>query len=759
MLTKKILAALAFLTGAAATAQEADDPALETIVVTAQKRTEAITEVPMSVSVISGETLERGQADNFADLVALVPGFSLNSNTRGVTRITLRGINTGGVASTVGSYINDVPFGSSSGLANAAILSADVDTFDVARVEVLRGPQGTLYGASSLGGVFKYVLNEPSSESFEGRLQATTEDVAGGGMGHALTGLVNVPAGDNFAIRATGFYRSDDGFVDSIGNNPIPTLQNPAVNIVNGSRVEEELNGLETYGGRLSALYRPSDSFSLHLMALAQDINSDNSNTYEVDPDTNEPLYGGLVASRYHPEFTEIDYRIYSATIDWDFGPAALQSVTSYATFEETFQRDAALQVVGGAPVSQLATFLFSTPGTTDRLLSGILNQITSTDKFTQEFRLVSPESDSLEWLLGAYYTDEDSGIDPQNITAVEAGTETPAAGITPLLIARLPSTYEELAFFANATWHVTDRFDLAFGGRWSENDQQASQVLTGALLGGATINFDEVNSSETPFTYSFSPRFELSDTTSMYARVATGFRPGGPNVLPPGAPPGTPASYDSDELTSYEVGLKTGTADGGFSFDLAAYYLDWEDVQLLAVINSVGVNTNGGTAVSKGLEFTASTRVTEGLSFRLTGAYTDAYLTQDTDPVVGGLDGDPLPWVPEWSVGLGGDYEWSAFGDSTAYVGGQLSYTGERTDDFGNRDANGNIRGADSYTTVDLRAGLLMDRWSFELYGKNLTDEEGINDLTEPGTLAAGAAGAAGIRPRAIGLAVGVRF
>jgi outer membrane receptor protein involved in Fe transport len=114
---------------------------------------------------------------------------------------------------------------------------------------------------------------------------------------------------------------------------------------------------------------------------------------------------------------------------------------------------------------------------------------------------------------------------------------------------------------------------------------------------------------------------------------------------------------------------------------------------------------------------------------------------------------------VPEWSLALGGDYEWSAFGDSTAYVGGQLSYTGERTDDFDNRDTNGNIREVDGYTTIDLRAGLLMERWSVELYAKNLTDEEGINDLIDPGTLANGAAGVGGIRPRAIGLAVGVRF
>ena len=226
----------------------------------------------MSVSVLPGEALERQRVDNFQDLVALVPGLSVNTNTRGVTRITLRGINSGGVASTVGIYVNEVPFGSSSGLANGAILSGDFDTFDMQRIEVLRGPQGTLYGASSLGGVIKYVANEPTTDGFEAKLQASMEDVEEGDMGSAVTGVVNIPVGDTVAFRASGFYRSDEGFIDSIGNNPVPSITNPAVNLVDGTRVEDDLNGLESYGGRVSALFQPSDAFSLNLTAMFQDI-------------------------------------------------------------------------------------------------------------------------------------------------------------------------------------------------------------------------------------------------------------------------------------------------------------------------------------------------------------------------------------------------------------------------------------------------------------------------------------------------------
>ena len=439
-------------------------------------------------------------------------------------------------------------------------------------------------------------------------------------------------------------------------------------------------------------------------------------------------------------------------------GPVTLQSVTSYAEGTETFQRDVAVVPALGAPTAQLATLVFSTPGTTDTLLSGILEQVTSTEKFSQELRLLSPENDSFEWLVGAFYTDEESGLNPQNLFAVLPGTEDHAPGIPPLAEISLVSTYEELALFANATWHMSPKFDLSLGGRWSENDQDASQVLSLFVL-PAPVIFDKVSSSESPFTYSVSPRYELTDTTSIYARVATGFRPGGPNVLPPGAPAGTPASYDSDELTNYELGLKMANAAGTFSLDVAAFFLDWEDVQLFAVVNGVGVNANGGTAESQGVEFKATASPGSGLTLTFSGAYTDAELTQDTDPVVGGLDGDPLPFVPEWSLTLGGDYEWAAFGDSTAYVGGHVSYTGERTADFGNRNAAGDLREADAYTTVDLRAGIIRDRWSIELYGKNITDEEGITDIEAPGNFPNGAAGISAIRPRTIGLALGARF
>jgi outer membrane receptor protein involved in Fe transport len=730
----------------------------EEVFVTSGKRTQTLLEVPASITVLSGDIIERQRVENLVDFVPLVPGLNISTATEGVSRITLRGINTGGVAATVGVYVDDVPFGSSSGLANGAVLAGDFDTFDIARTEVLRGPQGTLYGASSLAGVFRYITNEPTLAGTEARLLGSLETVEDGDLGYSMKGMVNLPVSEKVAIRASGFYRFDDGFIDSIGNNPIPSLTNPAINIVDGTLVEEKLNSVDSFGGRFAALFEPSDRFSLVLTAQTQDIQSDAPNEVDADPATLEPLNSDLVQSRYHANTVDTKYQIFAATADWNLGPASLVSVTSYGTFEQDLHVDAAWATgfTGGPALASVVTYYFGNDET--RPLSAVLPQTTSTDKFTQELRLVSHASEALDWLIGGFYTDEESEI-LQQILAVEAGTDTPAAGIPILAELALPSNYEEFALFGDATWHITPDFDLEFGARGSWNDQTASQSAEGPLVGGSA-QYPEATSSESPFTYSVSPRYELSESSAIYARVATGFRPGGPNVLPPDVPPDTPLTYDSDSLTSYEAGFKASASGGKFALDLSVYLLDWEDIQLYALVNGFGINANGGTATSKGFEFTASVVPAAGLQLSLNGSYADAYLTEDTDPLlVGGVDGDALPYVPDWSFGFLADYEWTVQGDWTLGVSGIVGYIGERAFDFMARTAGGDLRTLDGYVTLDLRAAAFIDRWTFEIYGKNLTDEMGITAVDTGGGYPNGAYGLGLIRPMTIGVSVGVRF
>ncbi|WP_338425233.1 TonB-dependent receptor [Sphingopyxis kveilinensis] len=708
-------------------AQEGDE---REIVVTAQKREQALIDVPQSVSVVSGATLEKQQAVTFQDFAKLIPGLQLEQSNPGEGRLVLRGVNTGGVASTVSTYIDETPFGSSSGQNNGAILAGEFDTFDVDRVEVLRGPQGTLYGASSLGGVLKFVTNRPDPEAFEARVRGTAETTDGGDMSYMGQALINLPLSDKAALRASGFYRSYGGYIDSVGTA--------------GSDADKNINDSKSYGGRISVLFAPTENLSIRLTALLQDFDSDGGSTVEVDPSTLKPLYGGLTKSQYVPEFTKVRYRLYNGSLDWDFGFAELLSSTSYAIQDVTLRDD--LTTPYGAALG---------------LPSDIgLAQMTNLTKWTQEVRLQSPVDDSFEWLVGGYYTHEKGGIF-QRIDLFEPGTLT----IDPLLpdIADIftTSTYEEYAAFGNATVHLGPRFDVTLGGRYSHNKQFVDQGGTG-LLAPPSL---ESTSSEDVFTWSGSAKYKVSSNVALYARVAKGFRPGGPNLLPPNVPAGTPQTYSSDSLISYEAGIKAETADRSFSIDAAAFHIDWTDIQLFTVINNFGLNANGGKAKSDGFEFTATLRPTRGFVLSLNGAYTNARLKTDTDPNVGGLAGDSLPFTPKYNLNANIDYSWSLGGNSEAFVGASLRSLSKQRANF---DAGfGALYGLDrpvvpAYEVIDLRAGVDFGRYSVEFFAKNLGNSRGITDVGTGGGLPVAPNGAITtgiVRPRTFGVTLGAGF
>jgi len=702
------------------------------IVVTAQKREQRLIDVPQSVSVVSGDALENVQATNFSDYLKLVPGLQLNQTTAGFGRLVLRGVNTGGVASTVAVYQDETTFGSSSGLVNGAILAGDFDTFDIERIEVLRGPQGTIYGASSMGGVLKYVTRKPDTSGFEARARGSIETVKGGDESYLGSAVVNMPFGDAVAFRASGFYRDFGGFIDSIGTA--------------GSDVEADINSSKSYGGRASVLFKPSETFSVQLSAYLQNLKTHASNSVDSDPSTGRTLYGRLSQSQFVPEFTDVRYRVYSAVVDADLGFASLVSATSYSSLSQSFRGDLTTQY--GA----LIEGVFGTPN------DFYQGQLTRVRRFSQEIRLQSPEDEHFEWLLGAYYTRE-KGIIDQDFNAVEPGTLTPIDGLPLLGVATIHSRYRELAGFANATLHLGERFDLTFGGRYSGNKQVADQVSDGVLAGGFN-KLPEARSSENVFTFSVAPQFEVSDQATIYARVAKGFRPGGPNVLAPGAPPEL-ATYGSDSLISYELGVKAETVDRSFSIDIAAFHIDWKDIQVFGQVNDFGVNFNGGKAKSDGLEFTTTLRPAGGLTVSLNGAYTNARLKDDTPPLVGGLAGDRLPYTPKYSIGANADYEWELGGDATAYVGASVRSLSKQPAgfDLAFRTANGRQRYLPAYEVVDLRAGVDFGKYSLELYAKNLADSEGKTSLEAPANVPLGAAGTAVIRPRTFGVTLTAGF
>jgi iron complex outermembrane receptor protein len=742
---------------------------LDEIVVTAQKRTERLLDVPQSISVVSSAALERQQVRSIADYAQLVPGLNIQQTTPGQARVVLRGINTGGASPTVAIYVDDTPFGSSTGQSNAATAAGDIDAFDIERIEVLRGPQGTLYGANSLGGVVKYITAAPKFDKVEGKIQGGLDTVKGGNMGWSANGMINLPVSDMIAVRASGFYRRTGGFIDTLG------------------LARKDANDFDSYGGRGSVLLRPTETLTIQLSALFQNLRGDSRASYDADPvtlapQTTDPTTGaavnGLTRTELYAEKTSADYRLYNGTIDWDVDFATLTSVTSYGKLSTDDESDASYQLPG------VGDAIFGTGPNTRGIL--FPSQITQ-KKFTQELRLSSPDNDRVEWLVGAYYTREKGQIYQQyipfDLATGEAVDPTLVLPVGPggadvsfpdFLIAKLDSLYKEYAGFGSVTWHVAPRFDLTGGVRYSHNKQATTQSLDGSFLPlSAGVIGPDINrgkSSENVFTWSFSPRFEFSDHASLYARVAKGYRPGGPNVVPPGSSADFPRQFDADTLISYETGVRAETADRVLMVDASVYYLDWRKVQTPVVyqtsIGPVSGDGNGDNASSKGAEVAITVRPTRGFEVAATVAYNDAKLKADLpgifvasgDLVAPGFKGDRLPYAPQWTANLSADYRWSVGGDVNAFVGGNIRLVSDQAGDF---DAQyrldfGRRLTLDGYATVDLRAGIETDRYTVQVYARNLGNSQGLVNagqyLTRPGTLV----NASPIRPRSLGITLG---
>lgn len=737
---------------AAVTAAAADE---EVIVVTAQRRTETLAEVPQSISVVNEETLERQQADSLADYVALVPGLNVTQSQPGQSRVILRGVNTGSSASTVAIYVDDTPFGSSASLSQGGSLAGDFDAFDVARIEVLKGPQGTLYGSNALGGVLRYITNAPDPGGFEARVRSSLETVDEAGLGYSANAMVNVPIGSNAAVRASGFYKHDPGFINATG------------------RVANDIDDATVYGGRISLLAEPTDTLTVRLTALAQNVRANDASSFDVDPITLEPLTedpftGEPVEGRTQASLiageANADYRLYTGTLDWDVGFATLTSITSYGELNTTEISDQSLGVFSMLP---LVTFLYGS----EVPLGLMRDQVIDLNKISQEFRLASPDSDTVEWVVGAYYTDEKADLF-QDFFPFEQGTSRvldPALmGFPNLLTVELDSSYEEIAGFGNATWHVTPRWDVSAGARYSHNEQNSVQIQTGAFsaLQGLPVPLVTSGASkENVFTWSLSTRYEVSDLTSVYARAAKGYRPGGPNVVPPGAPDNFPFQFDADTLVSYELGVRSETADRTFAIDASVFYLDWSNVLIstvfLSAVGPVGANDNGGGARSLGAEFSVTARPTDGLTLQANAAFTDAELTDDTPPATGGFDGDQLPFAPEFAATISADYEWAISGTATAFVGGDLRMVSEQAAGFEPeyRAAFGRRLEFEGYEVVDLRAGVDFGDYDVTLYARNLLNSHGLVSVGGFRSQFDQAVSATPVRPRTIGIAFTAGF
>jgi outer membrane receptor protein involved in Fe transport len=732
----------------AAPAFAADAPAqantVQEVIVTAEKKPEAVKDVPLSITAVPQAQLEKVQAVSFADYTKLVPGLSIESAGPGDVRLTLRGLNAGGVGSTVAVYVDETPFGSSSGLVDGSIFASDFDTFDMNRIEVLRGPQGTLYGSNTEGGLIKFVTNAPSLGRYEGQIDAGVESVEHGSVGWDVKGMVNVPLGDTLALRVDLYHMDLPGFID----NPYLHLSN--------------INKGDKNGGRIQLLWKPTDKFSVRLSAFGQDMKLGGSTTVDVNPVTLKPIDGNYGDPSYIPVHDNFTYREYNATIKYDAGFADLTSSTSYGQVHVNLLSDfSSVQTGAPAPFDTYQNYigLLVAPGfgVTPPIALPFSNLVND-DKFTQEVRLQSPKSDSgLEWLVGGYYTRETGTIN-QHLQVSHIGSDAIIAAIPDLEDPLLGSAYKEWAGFGDLTYHITPKWEVQGGARYSDQTQTAVETVTGLLVPGG-LNIPQSSKSDVA-TWSLGSKYHITDDTMIYARFATGYRPGGPNVVPPAAPAGTPFTYGADKNQSYELGLKTTFDDRHVSLDVDVFYIDWRNIQLFEVVNGYGVNGNGGKAVSEGIEWALTWVPISGLTFTWNAADTTALLTTDA-PGVNAFKGDSLPMVPKWSTAIDGEYDWKAWGDTTAFLGATLAYQTGMSTDF---DSSGSPRQrVAGYDTIDLRAGLdFTNRTRLEFWAKNVTDTRGVTNFggsSNPGSAFGGGTGLSIIQPATIGVTISKKF
>jgi iron complex outermembrane receptor protein len=714
-------AAAASAPAAAASAAEAP----QTIYVTASRRREPAREVPMQVDRLSADDLDKGGAKSLIDYLGGQTGVDVKtSGGAGMGSVSIRGVTTGDqTIPTVGTYIDDVAYGSSSAFAAGATTALDMSLLDLNHIEVLRGPQGTLYGAGAMGGVVKYVTNEPDTSEFSGKVSVGASATKGGGAGNTVSGVVNVPLRQDFAaLRVAAFHDHDGGWVDVLG-----------------AAAGKDLNKGDTNGGRVALLVEPSAHFHVRATALTQEIKRDNSNYTDIDPSTGRPVDGWNERTQVLREPHSIRTSLGSVDLEYDFGGARLNSITSVQRSKMSLRYD--LTAVYAPLITQ---FFGYTPDSVGE------DEHTSVRKTTQEFRLTSAAGGSVEWLAGLYW-DKETGDLAQHVFNTGGG----ANAIPALADLDLPSRYQELAGYGDVTWNATANLALTGGLRVAQNKQDFTQNASGPLVGGS---LPTAHSKETPKTWLATARYALTKTSNVYVRIASGYRPGGPNAVlndPATGQPTAPTTFAHDSLWSYEAGYKGDLFDNTLSLESAIYDIRWNNIQQAYSVNGNGVLINAGKAEIQGFELGATWRPSARWAIVGHLSTIDGHLKEGALGL--GAAGARLPNSPSLAVSLGAKASFD-LGGNAGWFGLAERYAGERNAGFDGSGTAPNYR-MPAYWLTDVQGGIEFGKFSLALYARNVFDAHAQLGTSTAEMALGGPAQVELARPRTLGVTLTASF
>ena len=702
-----------------------DDPIIELtpITVTATRRESIVERVPVSVTALSGERLRAMGALYFEDYARSVPGLSFTDAGFGGQKYVIRGVSTDIFSESRAAtavYLDETPI--TSGSFGKLSYSPDPLLVDIDRVEVLRGPQGTLFGSGSMGGAIRIITKQPNVLETQGFAEVSVSTTAHGGPGYEVHTMLNAPLSEGrAAVRGVAYYRNLDGWID---------------NTELGTR---DVNNNETVGLRLAALWTDSDRLSVKAKLTYQDRQSQGSGFDQGEPPWTQ--------QRLVPEPNADEWTLLNLDIHYQFDWGRLTSATSW--MDRSTQSEGDGKAVYSDPVITTAIGIYQS----------------EQRDLVQEIRLQSSGDKDLDWLLGLFYQDQDYRLEHEVVVPgfdERTGGWAAAFG-TPdrLLVTRGDRPTEQTAAFGDVIWHFGERWEGSLGGRWFRFEHSSDSSAAGPLAGAG--RFIQTQASETGFTPKASLSYLLTDEQMLYGTVARGYRPGGANetvfeewetcrpFFEMFGLPGIPPEYVSDALWNYELGLKSGWPSRQVYLDAAIFYLDWSDMQTPATLPcSAQWVQNVGNATSKGAEFELLAYPRRNLELRLNASWTDARLDEDVF-FLGGRDGDRIPGVPEYAFGGALTWFFDAFLDADGSIRVDYQYVGSSPNGFAYTRIRSEIP---SYSLVNLRLGIGKGRWQATLFLDNLFDERAIitvHDLPEHWVVTA--------RPLTVGVSVHVTY
>jgi outer membrane receptor protein involved in Fe transport len=708
-----LIISASFAVCGSAAAQQATQPppktaapksVIEDVIVTATRRPERLQRVPISITSVSQKELKQRGTDSLTDLAQFAPGLVMNNEGVAQENITMRGISTGASTNegaqqaTVGIYLDDIP-AQSAALQGGAV---DIPLFDIQRVEVLRGPQGTLFGSGSLSGGVRIITNKPDLDSYHAAIDITGSGTENGGANDAFNVMANIPVvQDKLAIRVVGYDRFNSGYIDNIVTR------------------QKDVNDQRADGGRILIDARPTDNLDILFTIIDESAygSSDGRSIYSIDDPNTDPAR----VTETESEDQQLNrYVAYNLDASYDFGPVRLLDVTTYAVrnsnglLDFSGYQNLGLTLLHG-PTSELNT---PDPG----------RDFSHSGTFTEEVRLSSEGAGPLNYTAGVFYQ-QIQGTAGQTIFSTDLEHIIPALFDLGDLQSR--AQQYEAAVFGEATYTL-GKLDFTAGLRASRTQVSFVTATTGFFYTGSLSSIPEItpgNQKGYPVTPRLSVALHPDDNTTLYAQIARGFRTGGAN-LTYGFSPGIPAAYTSDTLWNYEIGEKASFLGGKLRLNSDVYYIDWQNIQLPTESPAGNLYiANAGNAQSYGYEAELAASPVRWLDIGGSLSLNNAELTTSNPTLVrstglvGVYGGYRLPASPHFTIADYAQINFTAM-DHPAYFRVDENYISEESTDFDDQGARfGN------YSLVNMRAGIHVGNAEVVAFINNAFDNQGINN------------------------------